>query len=168
MAASAAERDAFLAAFHGSLIGLLRWSQFEALINKLVEDATAWYIYVPGEPSPQQPTGKEDFRTFSANLVRQLRPWSGDDRCGFVYADDIEHPSLVKVYRPDRVGCGIAASPPLPGWVFSRLKPVELIEPEKLPIWRRFKPWGDTPSQRPQAEAGIGKTLRKRSLKPGK
>ncbi len=63
-----------------------------------------------------------------------------DERlCGIVYADDPRVPSLVKIYDPNNLGvvCGASSNPPLPGWVMSKLPPVDLPATQLVPKGRR-------------------------------
>jgi hypothetical protein len=134
-----AGQEAFLTAFKGSFVGILRWAQFEALWARLAEDAASgWYVYALSEPPPQAPLGPVGFRDFLSGLSKRLRQAMRDDRCGFVYVDDFEQPGFVKIYRPERMGCGIATSPIMPGWVLSKITPAVLAVPSPRSRFTRF------------------------------
>jgi hypothetical protein len=121
--------DPFLAAFRGSFTSALRWHQLDALWERLRERAgDGWYLYAIGEPPPTEPADAERVATFIREIDKLLRAEHKESYCGIVYADDRERPSLVKIYDPHNLGvsCGFSDNPPLPGWVMSLLRPVDL------------------------------------------
>jgi hypothetical protein len=68
-----------------------------------------------------------------------LRAEHHESYCGIVYADDLENPSLIKIYDPNNLGssCGSSKTPHPPGWVMSRLPPDEIIAPRAAPENRK-------------------------------
>lgn len=135
----------YLATFNGRFTSALRWSQFDALWARARENPQGWYAYDLAESPPAQPLTADAFLRFSAELEQRLRREHDEDYCGIVYADDLEAPTMVKVYDPRNLGmvCGSSARPPLPGWVLSRLAPSDLPAtqrppPEQVSWWRRF------------------------------
>jgi len=134
------ERDAFLAAWNGSFTGMLRWPQLEALWSRVRARAhEGWYIYAVGEPPPSEPADPATLERFLEEIDRLLRIEHQEDYCGIVYADDPDHPSLIKIYDPNNLGvvCGSSTQPPLPGWVLSLLPPVDLPAAFPPPAARR-------------------------------
>jgi hypothetical protein len=106
-------------------------------------------------PNRQSATQRDDsaptdpfLAAFRGSFTSALR-WSDldalwrrehDERlCGIVYADDLRIPSLVKIYDPNNLGvsCGFSSNPPLPGWVMSKLPPVDLPATQLVPKARR-------------------------------
>ena len=74
-----------------------------------------------------------------------LRREHDEQYCGIVYVDDVNAPSFVKIFDPNNLGvsCGYSDSPPLPGWILSKLPPVDLQAPVPQPgnrrrWWRRL------------------------------
>ena len=122
------EQEAFLTALMGSFSSALRWPQIDALWEKVAERPSGWYIYHVGEPPPSSPADPAALERFVAELDVLLRAEHDEDYCGIVYADNHQAPSLIKIYDPNRLGvvCGSSASPPLPGWVLTRIPPVDL------------------------------------------
>lgn len=119
----------FLTAFRGSFIGILRWPQFDELWEKLQSMADgAWYIYAIGEAPPSAPASALEFKTFLTEINQLVRKEHQEDYCGVVYVDDKTNPSFVKIFDPNNLGvsCGFSENPPLPGWIISRLQPVDL------------------------------------------
>ena len=51
----------------------------------------------------------------------------------------LDEPRFVKIFDPNNLGvsCGFSDNPPLPGWVLSRLEPVDLNADMPLPGGRR-------------------------------
>ena len=74
-------------------------------------------------------------------LDKLLRDEHREDYCGIVYADDLKAPSFIKIYDPHNLGvsCGYSDNPPLPGWVMSRIAPLDLaaarVNPKKRQRW---------------------------------
>jgi len=92
-----------------------------------------------GESLPQQPASAERVRTFLSEIERLLRKEHDEDYCGVVFTDSMEAPQFVKIFDPNNLGvsCGFSESPPLPGWILSKLPPVDLDASAPLPGNRR-------------------------------
>ena len=134
------EDDPFLKAFRGSFTSALRWHHLDALWAVLRERASdGWFVYAVGEPPPTDPATADEFRNFLSEIDKLLRREHQEDYCGIVYADDLRRPALVKIYDPHNLGvvCGHSESPPLPGWVLSRLQPCDLKAAQPMPGGRK-------------------------------
>ena len=120
--------EPYLTAFRGSFTSALRWHQLDALWATLRDDPQGWFIYAVGETPPSEPASDEAFAAFIAEIDALLRREHDEDYCGIVYADDLSDPQMVKIYDPNNLGvsCGYSDNPPLPGWIVSRLTPVDL------------------------------------------
>jgi len=119
----------FMQAFRGSFTSALRWHHLDALWEVLRGDADGgWYIYAVGEPPPVAAADAGRLLTFITEIDRLLRREHAEDYCGIVYADDLRRPSFIKIYDPHNLGvsCGYSDNPPLPGWVLSKLPPLDL------------------------------------------
>lgn len=134
------ETDPFRKAFRGRFENVLRWEQLDTLWGVLRADAgNGWHIYAVGEPPPAQPVTGEALQKFLAEIDVLLRREHAEEYCGIVYADSFQAPRLVKIFDPHNLGvsCGFSDHPPLPGWVLSKLPPVDLEAPAPLPGNRR-------------------------------
>ena len=123
------DQQPFLAAFRGSFKATLRWHQLEHLWEVLRRDADGdWYVYAVGEEPPGTPADAGQVSRFIDEIDKLIREEHDESFCGIVYADDLENPSFVKIYDPNNLGmvCGYSENPPLPGWVMSKLQPVDL------------------------------------------
>ena len=121
--------DPFLAAFKGGFSGILRWPQLDELWRRIREDADGgWYIYAVGGRPPDSPSSGQQLTRFLDEIDKLLRTDHEEDYCGIVYADNRDRPTFIKIYDPNNLGvvCGSSESPPLPGWMLSKLKPVDL------------------------------------------
>lgn len=130
----------FRAAFNGGFSGVLRWHQLDELWARLRSQADSkWYIYAVGEPPPDAVADTESLIRFIDEVDVLLRRDHGEDYCGVVYVDDFINPEFVKIFDPHNLGvsCGYSDSPPLPGWILSRLPPIDLQAPVPLPGNRR-------------------------------
>ncbi len=118
----------YLAAFRGSFTSALRWPQLDALWTRIRAVPDGWYVYAIGEVPPADVAEPDQLLTFVGEVDALLRRDHDEDYCGIVYADDLAAPRMVKIYDPNNLGmvCGSSANPPLPGWVLSRIPPVDL------------------------------------------
>ena len=134
----------FEQAFKGKFYGILKWKQLDDLwyIAKQ-ESEDGWYLYAIGEEPPTKMIKGEAFDAVINELDMLLRREHNEDYCGIVYTDDLKKPSFIKVFDPNNVGtsCSIAKTPPLPGWVISKLPPSDLLAPLKQTAKR--KRWWD-------------------------
>jgi hypothetical protein len=132
--------DPFRVAFRGRFENILRWEQLDAFWDVLAQDAAGgWYIYAVGEPPPEQPVSGELLRKFLAEIGALLRREHDEGYCGIVYTDSTTEPAFVKIFDPHNLGvsCGYSDNPPLPGWILSKLPPVDLKAAAPLPGNRR-------------------------------
>jgi len=114
----------------------MRWEQLDQLWEVLQHDAAnEWHIYAIGEQPPAEPVSAELLRTFLSEIGQLLRREHDEEYCGIVYADSFESPAFVKIFDPNNLGvsCGFSDNPPLPGWILSKLKPVDLESDAPLP-----------------------------------
>ncbi len=138
--------DPYLSAFRGSFTSALRWHELDALWARVREQAgEGWYLYAVGEaPSPVASDAAQVLR-FIDEVDRLLRAEHDEDFCDIVYADDLAAPTMIKIYDPNNLGvvCGYSDNPPLPGWVMSKLPPVDLpatrlVAKGRQRWWRRL------------------------------
>lgn len=132
--------DPFRDAFRGRFRNVLRWEQLDQLWDVLHHDAAnEWHIYAIGEQPPVEPVSAELLRTFLAKIGQLLRREHDEEYCGIVYADSFDSPAFVKIFDPNNLGvsCGFSDNPPLPGWILSKLKPVDLESDAPVPGNRR-------------------------------
>lgn len=135
MGATAAE---FEQLYSGRLWSLLSWQQLSDFWAR-IDRGAGWYLYAVGEPLPAAPATAEEVERFLAETDALLRKEHHHDYCGIVYADDLEAPRIVKIYDPNNLGvsCGFSKNPPPPGWIMSRVPPVELQRAGSLPESRK-------------------------------
>jgi hypothetical protein len=119
----------YMQAFRGSFTSALRWHHLDALWEVLRADADGgWYVYAVGEMPPAAPVEADKLQLFVHEIDTLLRREHAEKYCGIVYADDLQRPSFIKIYDPNNLGvsCGYSDNPPLPGWVLSKIAPVDL------------------------------------------
>ncbi|VAW73099.1 hypothetical protein MNBD_GAMMA15-2284 [hydrothermal vent metagenome] len=130
----------FRDSFKGTFYGILRWEQLDELWLRVKEDAGGgWYMYAVGEEPPVETVDADDVHRFVDEIDVLLRKEHGEDYCGIVYADDPASPGFVKIFDPNNLGvsCGYSDNPPLPGWILSKLPPIDLQAPMPQPGNRR-------------------------------
>lgn len=131
----------YLVAFKGSFTSALRWHHLDELWQRVTEHPEGWYIYPIGELPPQAVVEIDELKKFVTHMDELLRQEHDEDYCGIVYADNLAEPTMVKIYDPNNLGvsCGYSDNPPLPGWVLSRIAPVDLqvnqIVPKNRQRW---------------------------------
>ena len=130
----------FITAFRGRFIGILEWDQLDAFWRTLSKQADkGWYIYAVGEATPSRVSTADEVKTFINEINTLLHKEHQEDYCGIVYADDKSNPGFIKIFDPNNLGvsCGFSTHPPLPGWILSKLPPVDLKAPLAMPRNRR-------------------------------
>lgn len=135
-----ADSDFYTKFKNGSFSSALRWHQLDALWDRLRETPdNDWYIYAIGSAVPQTTSSHDELVHFIEHVDELLRREHEEDYCGIVYADDLQQPAMVKVFDPNNLGvsCGYSDNPPLPGWVLSKLQPVDLVTSQVIPNNRK-------------------------------
>jgi len=134
--------DPYIEAFRGSFTSALRWHHLDALWARVREAAgDGWYIYAVGEAPPGSASTPGQVEIFVTEIDKLLRSEHQEDYCGIVYADDLQHPGFIKIFDPNNLGvsCGYSDDPPLPGWVMSKIPPVDLpssrVKPKNRHHW---------------------------------
>ncbi len=116
----------YAALFDGQLKGLLHWRQFDDLWSHLRARPEGWYVRdFPSKQLPHAPMSAEDFLAFLDEAEAFLRKRHKEDYCGFIYADDLQNPTFIKVFDPRKMGsaCG-CGGPVAPRWTISRQVPL--------------------------------------------
>ena len=124
----------------GSFTSALRWHNLDELWQVMRETvADDWYVYAIGSPIPTETTSHVKLLTFIDEIDALLREEHQEDYCGIVYADSLQQPTMVKIFDPHNLGvsCGYSDNPPLPGWVLSKLPPVDLVTNQVVPNSRK-------------------------------
>jgi hypothetical protein len=135
--------EVYLSAFKGSFTSTMRWpdlDEFWQVLKSIADDS--WYIYAVGEVPPETTVGKEHLLSFIENIDVLLHKDHDEKYCGIVYVDDKQAPEFIKIFDPNNLGvsCGFSDKPPLPGWVLSKIQPVEL-ETAMYPPKNRRRWW---------------------------
>lgn len=122
-------QEAYLKAYRGRFTSTMRWPDLDAFWQVLRGAADDnWYIYAVGEQAPAETVTKEKLLEFITSIDELLHREHDEEYCAIVYADDLQSPSFIKIFDPNNLGvsCGYSENPPLPGWILSRIQPVEL------------------------------------------
>lgn len=130
----------FLKVYRGSFTSMMRWPHLDVFWTALNQQADDnWYIYAVGEQPPEAPASKGNLLSFIKEIDILLHKEHDEDYCGIVYANDKITPTFIKIYDPNNLGvsCGFSDNPPLPGWILSKLQPVELESALNPPNNRR-------------------------------
>lgn len=135
--------DDYMRQFRGFFSSALSWDDLDRLWQTLRAQADdGWYLYAVGEEPPASPSSKVHYLHFLDEIHALLRKEHDEGYCGIVYANDLQEPSMVKIYDPNNLGssCGSPGNtpPPLPGWVLSRLSPPNLTALRQTGARRRW------------------------------
>ena len=139
---TSAEHD-YLDAFRGKFTSLMRWHDLDAFWDTLRQQVDdGWFIYHVGDVPPGAPVYRIKLLQFIDEIDALLRKEHEEDYCGIVYTDSKEAPGYIKIFDPHNLGvsCGYSEKPPLPGWILSRIPPVELEE-ALYPVASRRRWW---------------------------
>jgi hypothetical protein len=134
---------AFQTAFRGRFSGLMGWDQLDLFWQRLRARADAgWHIYAIGLAPPRTAHSAADVERFVTRVDELLRHEHREEYCGIVYADNVVHPTFIKIFDPGHLGlsCGSSKHPPLPGWILSLLPPTPLEDKRVLPM-NRIRWW---------------------------
>lgn len=127
----------FLDRLKGPFRGMLHWSDLDALWEAVRAKPEGWYISMVGEePAPETMTA-EALNSFITEVDELLRSEHDCSHCGIVYADDIEHPSFIKIHDPANIGSSCSSTPVPPRWMLSRMPPSLVADTAPLPGNRR-------------------------------
>ncbi len=134
------QNSSFANVYNGSLYGLMSWQQLAHFWEKSIDADAGWYLYAIGETLPEDPADANQVKQFIHEVDTLLRREHDEDYCGIVYTDDIEEPTLIKIYDPNHLGsscCSGKTPPPLPGWLMSLMPPDELTPHRVIPANRK-------------------------------
>jgi len=121
--------DPFYKVYKGNFSGILRWEQLDDLWLQVTKNKEMpWFVYAVGEAPPNKPVTIDEVEHFIQEVDQLLRREHDEEYCGIVYANNIEEPTFIKIFDPSNLGsaCGSSDTPPLPGWILSKIKPVDL------------------------------------------
>jgi len=121
----------YLTAFQGRFIGIMQWNDCNVLLEKLItKPADNWYLYDTLSPVPQTTMSADKLVKNLTKIHNILKTEHQERYCGIVYADDLNNPSFVKIFHPNNLGktCGSSEHPPIPQWLLSKTKPVDIME----------------------------------------
>ncbi|MDH4217076.1 MAG: hypothetical protein OEV23_09375 [Gallionella sp.] len=132
-----AEAEAFHARLKGTFSGILQWQQLDELWARV--KGGQWFFYQVGETLPEKPLGGEELAVRVDALNTLLRHDHNYHYCGIVYADNVETPTLIKVYDPNNLGssCSHSATPTPPRWILSTAPPALVESHAPVPLNRK-------------------------------
>ena len=133
------ESAAFSNRLNGSFSGILQWQQLDELWERVKQGK--WYFYQLGEALPTAPLYGDELAKRIDALNVLLRREHDYHYCGIVYADNVEQPTLIKIFDPNNMGsaCSGKAAPSPPGWILSTDQP-SVIE-TRTPTTNSRKRW---------------------------
>lgn len=132
--------NAFEKKLNGTLYGLMRWTDWDALQTRLLAEAgNRWFAYAVGTDMPAVPVPPAALQVLLEEIDGLLRRDHDEDYLGIVYVDDLDTPSLIKIYDPNNLGsaCGSIGYKVPPGWVLSLDPPSDISAFTPLPGNRR-------------------------------
>lgn len=132
-----AETADFHVRLKGTFSGILHWQQLDELWGRI--KGGQWFFYQVGEPLPARKLGGEELAARIDALDTLLRHDHDYHYCGVVYADNVQAPTLVKVYDPNNMGsfCSHSATPTPPRWILSTCQPAAIESHAPVPSNRK-------------------------------
>ena len=120
----------YLKQFQGRFIGIMQWDDCDALLQKLIDQPNDWYLYDTLDSMPVQQIVADEFIEKLKSIKVTIKNVHQERYCGIVYTNDLENPSFVKIFHPKNIGksCGSSEHPPIPQWLLSKTKPVDVVE----------------------------------------
>jgi hypothetical protein len=118
----------YLEVLQGKFFGIMDWEKCHNFFDFLMDSPNAWYIYDLDLTPPNKSLSASEFCQ-QITIIKQIIDNLHEERyCGIVYTDDLEIPELIKIFHPHNLGktCGSSENPPLPRWIISKIKPVEI------------------------------------------
>ncbi|SFV51862.1 hypothetical protein MNB_SUP05-5-844 [hydrothermal vent metagenome] len=126
----------YLKQFQGRFIGIMKWEDFETFWKLLKNQSNDWFFYDLTTKVPTQKINIHNDLNKIHNIIKELHQ---ERYCGIVYSDDLQQPTMVKIFHPKNLGksCGSSKNPPLPQWVISKIKPIDLsyLLPKEKTNW---------------------------------
>lgn len=119
----------YIQAFRGYFRGIKGWDDLTQFWDSLRRhNQGQWYVYATEERPPASPLPVVELEQFMQRADKELRDNHEEDYCGIVYVDNPDAPAFVKIYDPNNLGgvCGYSDNPPLPKWVLSHIKPIDI------------------------------------------
>jgi hypothetical protein len=115
------QAEAFHARLKGRFYGMLQWKDLDALWARV--KTGQWFFYQVGETLPDRPLSGDELALRIDALDKLLRDDHNYHLCGIVYSDEIEQPTLIKVYDPNSLGSSCSKSATPPRWILSTAQP---------------------------------------------
>jgi hypothetical protein len=125
----------FHARLKGRFFGMLQWTDLDALWARV--KTGQWYFYQIGETMPDRPLSGAELAVRIDALDKLLREDHDFHMCGIVYADEVEQPTLIKVYDPNSLGSSCSTSAAPPRWILSTAQPSTIAIDAPVPNNRR-------------------------------
>jgi len=129
----------FSATYQGYLTGVLHWETWDRLRTRIVQAGEPWYLYAVGHGVPAAPLSLAPLSAALDELDALLRRDHDESYFGIGYTDDLDAPTLVKIYDPNNLGssCGSSGRAIPPGWILCRMPPEPIATDVPLPAGRR-------------------------------
>ncbi|SMN12146.1 hypothetical protein SPBRAN_357 [uncultured Candidatus Thioglobus sp.] len=121
----------YLDEFQGRFIGIMQWDDCNALLEKLINTPeNDWYFYDTTKTVPSKTINADTLVAKLIEIKVLLIAQHQERYCGIVYVDDLDNPNFVKIFHPNNLGksCGSSEHPPIPQWLISKEKPVDVVE----------------------------------------
>ena len=135
------ENITFAERMNGKFYGILQWADLDKLWVRVRAEPQGWFAALTGEVPPAITMSTEELNAFITEIDALLRKEHHYDYCGVVYADELDNPSLIKIFDPYNMGtgCRVGGAPIPPLWVLSRFQPT-LLE-SNIPLSGSRRHW---------------------------
>ncbi|HEY9032415.1 MAG TPA: hypothetical protein VIN71_00615 [Pseudomonadales bacterium] len=133
--------NSFVERLDGRFYGILQWSGLDDLWGKVRAEPEGWYAALTGDEPAAAPITPAQLDKFLTAIDALLRKEHNHNYCGVVYADDLDQPTLIKIFDPYNMGsgCRVGGAPIPPLWILSRTQPSKLEG--NMPLTMSRKRW---------------------------
>lgn len=130
----------YIERFKGRFIGIMQWDDCHTLFEKLHDNPNDWYLYDTLKVAPKMVTNANEFINTLNNINKIIKSEHRERYCGIVYTNDLDKPDFVKIFHPNNLGkvCGNSENPPIPRWLLSKDKPIDIEAERQLKKEQNF------------------------------
>lgn len=130
----------YIERFKGRFIGIMQWDDCHTLFEKLHDNPNDWYLYDTLKVAPKMVANANEFINTLNDINKIIKSEHRERYCGIVYTNDLNQPNFVKIFHPNNLGkvCGNSENPPIPRWLLSKDKPIDIEAERQLKKEQNF------------------------------
>lgn len=117
--------------YQGRFSSLLNWRDVDAFWVKIAAMKSDWYVFETGAQIPTEPATNMALSEVLAAAQIMVNTRREMAYSGTIYVDDIEMPTMIKVFDPTNMGsaCSCSGERIMPRYILSQIPPDALPAP---------------------------------------